>query len=99
MIAAMPAPQKYKPPFTSTAMRLVKLEKADILAVQAVAKGVASSNQQKRALEVISVKLALVNDNPYHGQAPETDFACGRKFVGDQIISIIEEPVKPEEGN
>jgi hypothetical protein len=45
------------------------------------------SLQQRRALKWIVEKAAGAYDQPYRPGAPdETAFACGRMFVGQQIV-------------
>jgi len=58
-------------------------------ALQAMAAGVASAEQQKHALHWIINDVALTYDQPYRPGEDgdrETAFACGRQFVGQQIV-------------
>lgn len=68
-------------------------ETADVHAVQALARGEASPEQQVRALEWI-VNMAGTYDQPFHEDSPrKTDFALGMRSVGLQIMKLLN--VKP----
>jgi hypothetical protein len=60
---------------------------ADHYALKSLQAGNASAEQQRRALKWIVEKAAGAYDQPYRPGAPdETAFACGRMFVGQQIV-------------
>lgn len=67
-------------------------EDADVAAVQALERGNASPDQQKRALRWIIEKGAGTYDLSYRpgteGQR-DTDFAEGRRFVGLQLVKLL----------
>jgi hypothetical protein len=65
-------------------------EKFDAYAIKALAGGVATEGQQKRALDWI-IRLACgTYDNPFvPGSERETCFNAGKAFVGQQIVGII----------
>lgn len=61
--------------------------KADVHAIQAVADGRASPEEQKRAIHFIVYDLCAAYDWPYRPEsARDTDVALGRQFVGQQIV-------------
>lgn len=68
-------------------------ELADVSAIQAVEKGSASPEQQKRALRWIVHKACGTYDMPFRpgGQdgERETNLALGRMFVGQQIVKML----------
>lgn len=61
-----------------------------IYAIQALAKGEADAEQQKRALDFIidhigwRERLSYFPDNPR-----DTDFGEGRRFVSEQLVKIL----------
>lgn len=60
---------------------------AEVSAIQALAAGNASPDQQKRALDYIIVVLAGTYDMSYRPNSQrDTDFAEGKRFVGNQIV-------------
>lgn len=62
------------------------------MAIKALASGNASEGQQKRALEWIVKIVCGTYDQPYRPGEDgrrETDFACAKMFVGQQIIKQI----------
>lgn len=66
-----------------------KWEEYDVYAIQAVAQGIASEAQQIRALRFIVEELCATYDNPYKPDSDrDTAFACGKKFVGEQIVKF-----------
>ena len=73
------------------------VNKADIIAIKAVAAGTADEAQQKRAIEAILYRIAEVNEPTFraddHGGARETDFACGKQHVGLQIRKLVDVPL------
>ena len=64
---------------------------ADILALQTLARGEADAGTQRRALDFI-VRLSR-NDGalyfPGENGRRDTDFALGRHFVGEQIVTLL----------
>jgi len=63
----------------------------DIRAIRALAAGVASEGQQRRALEWIITKACGYYDlsfRPGVEGARDTDFAEGKRFVGAQIVKL-----------
>ena len=69
------------------------VETADAAALQALAKGTASADQQRRALDWIVLQAARTYDLAYRPGAAEgerdTNFALGRQFVGMQIVKVL----------
>lgn len=69
----------------------VTCDPADVAAIQAVYSGTANEHQQRRAIEFV-IQISL-NGNahffPGEDGRRETDYALGRAFVGNQIISFI----------
>lgn len=69
-------------------------------ALQALAAGVASAEQQKHALQWIINDVALTYDQPYRPGVDgdrETAFACGRQHVGQQIVSVMKRTIEQKE--
>lgn len=68
-------------------------ELADATALQALSRGEASPDQQKRALRWIIQNAAATYDMTFHPGADEgrrnTDFAEGRRFVGNQCVKLL----------
>lgn len=67
-------------------------ELADISAIQAVSSGTASAEQQKRALNWIIESAAGLYDLSYRpGEEGrrDTDFAEGKRYVGNEIVKAI----------
>lgn len=81
------------------------LEDHELLALKAMAAGVASANQQLIALKTIVQKFAGTYDMSYR-PGPDgsraTDFAEGKRFVGSRILEAIDramptsQPEKPD---
>lgn len=65
-------------------------EDADAAALQALARGSASSDQQKRALDWIVLKACATYDLSYRPDSErDTAFAEGRRSVGLQIVKLV----------
>lgn len=74
----------------------VKYDKADVSALQALRRGEADPDQQIRALEYILETISDRNGmswRPGPDGARETDFAEGRRFVGNQIVKLTKIPL------
>ena len=70
-------------------------ERADIIAIQALATGTASEGQQKRALDWIVFHAAGTYDDQFvSGRDDERCFLLGRRNVGLQIVKLMK--LKPE---
>jgi hypothetical protein len=88
---------KARPTRTTLAARAAWLpaewEPADVSAVQALARGDATEEQQKRALDWIINSACGTYEVSYRpgGQEGERDtcFAEGRRFVGSQIVKAL----------
>lgn len=67
--------------------------KADAYALQALARGEASPDMQRRALEWIIQQAAATYDEPYRPGGVEgerdTTLSLGRAFVGRQIVKLL----------
>lgn len=74
------------------------VNKADVIAIKAVAEGIATAEQQVRAIEAIILQIACSDElsfAPEHkGGARETDFAEGKRFVGFQLRKLIRTPLQ-----
>ena len=70
----------------------LEVRKADCVAIQAVANGVANEDQQKRALAAI-MHICGVNQMAWmpqeHGGERDTSFAAGKQHVGFQLRKLI----------
>jgi hypothetical protein len=64
-------------------------EVADVSALQALQRGDASENQQKRALDWIIQNACGTYDFHYHQTDRDTSFSLGRGFVGQQIVKLL----------
>lgn len=89
-------PKRRRPPVTDQSLlenaswMPARYELADISAVQAVARGDADSNQQRRALDWIIRQACATYDWPFRpNSARDTDVALGRQFVGQQIVKLL----------
>ena len=59
-------------------------------AIQALAQGTATSEQQKQALSLIIEGIAGTYDEPYRSESSrDTDYALGKAHVGRQIVKIL----------
>ncbi len=68
-------------------------DRADVFAMKALAEGKASEGQQKRALQWILRTACGVGDNTFYPDSPrDSDFAQGKRFVGLEIVAMIEMP-------
>lgn len=64
-------------------------DNADAAAIQALQRGTATAEQQKRALNWIIITLAKTYDLSYRpGRDGDTDFAEGKRFVGLQLVKL-----------
>jgi len=65
-------------------------EPADASALQALTRGEASPEQQRRALDwIVKVGAGTYNVSFMPGQADSTAFAEGRRYVGLQIVKLL----------
>lgn len=65
-------------------------ELPDASALQALSRGEASPEQQKRALRYVIETVCGTYDMAYRpASARDTDFALGRVFVGQQIVKLL----------
>ena len=75
----------------------VSYVKADVAALQAMRHGNANAGQQKRAMEFILETACDRNGMSFRPGglegARETDFAEGRRFVGNQIVKLTKIPL------
>lgn len=78
-----------KQPIESKPWYPTKYSVADVVAFQAIEKGEASPDQQKRVVEWL-VSLTGLNDLSYRPDSQrDTDFAEGKRFVGLQIRKML----------
>ena len=62
---------------------------ADAAAVRAVAAGTATEDQQRRAMDWIIYKACMLYDMSFFPESSrDSDFAEGRRFVGNQIVKM-----------
>lgn len=79
------AKQKTPPPHLAAAW-----EKADAAAIQALYRGDASPEQQKRALDWIISVACVNNELPWSEVGDrETNFFAGRQYAGRQIVKLL----------
>lgn len=64
-------------------------ESADASAFQALQRGDATPDQQKRALDWLITKGAGAYQFHYYPSDRDTAFALGRGFVGQQIVKLL----------
>lgn len=73
------------------------VNKADVIAIKAVAAGEATPEQQVRAMNAIILQIACADELsfcPDHkGGSRETDFAEGKRFVAFQLRKLIKAPL------
>lgn len=73
-------------------------EDADVYAVQAIAAGVASEAQQKRAFALIVNGFCGTYDLSYRPESQRnTDFAEGKRWVGLQLVKLLKLRPKSKE--
>ena len=77
-------------PKSSLPWQPVRYDETVTAAIRALNAGNANADQQQRALRWIIEVAAMTYDQPYRPGGPEGDrdtaFACGRQFVGQQIV-------------
>jgi len=62
----------------------------DAAAFQALQRGDATEDQQRRALKYLIEMLCGTYDLPYRPASPrDTDFALGKMWVGQQIVKLL----------
>ena len=64
-------------------------EDADVLSLQALARGEASESQQKRALQWLIERASGTYEFHYYPSERDTAFALGRAFVGQQVVKML----------
>lgn len=88
-----PAPSRKKAADPSLPFIPAHWELHHAKALQKLAAGEANAEEQKRALDWIIYAAAQTYDNPFRPGGSDGDrntaFACGRKFVGEQIVKLI----------
>lgn len=73
-------------------------DKSDLFAMKALAAGVATEGQQKRALEwILKVACGIGDNTYYHDSERDTTFAEGKRFVGLEIVSLLNMPNPPSD--
>jgi hypothetical protein len=76
-----PLPQPWHPP---------DYDAIDVSAIEAVAKGVASADQQQRAVRAILEKFCRIYDQTYFADSESnTLYAQGMRGVGLNLVSVI----------
>jgi hypothetical protein len=70
-------------------------EPADATALQALERGEADAEQQKRALRWVVNAAAMTYDEPFvPGQPDVSDYLAGRMSVGRQIVKLLKVSVR-----
>lgn len=67
----------------------VDYELADVSAFQALERGEADSQQQRRALKWLIEQAAGTYEFNYYPSERDTSFALGRTFVGQQVVKLL----------
>lgn len=68
----------------------VDYEPADVTAVQALARGDADGQQQRRALDWIIRQACSTYDVTFHPGEPDASaFAAGRRYPGQKIVELL----------
>lgn len=75
--------EKYRPHHSEN-----NYELADVAAIQALVRGDADGDQQRRALKWIVEVACRTYDLPYFDDDRDTAFACGKMFVGQEIRKL-----------
>jgi hypothetical protein len=79
----------------SSALAPAEWSEHDAYAIKALATGTANPGQQQRALAWIINAGARTYDVSFHpGSDRETSFAEGRRFVGLQIVKLVNLPAE-----
>ncbi|MDR6818499.1 hypothetical protein J2X76_003676 [Neorhizobium sp. 2083] len=95
--------RKYRPwlpitvrPDNSPPVNHLEIRKADCVAIQAIATGTASEDQQKRAYAAI-LHICAINDLEFlpveHGGERDSTFKSGMRHVGMQIRKLVSFPL------
>lgn len=86
-----------KPKTPTEPWKPVPYETADVEAIQAIFQGVANEGQQKRGLKWIIERASGTYDQTFFPGAEvgrrNSDFAEGRRFVGNSIVKLLYLPV------
>lgn len=70
-------------------LEVAAYERADAVALQAVANGIADEHQQKRVMEWIIYKACDFHGISWRESERESSFAEGKRFVAQQINSLL----------
>lgn len=85
-----------KVPLKSTPWYPTEFEDMDYAAFKALATGTANEAQQLRCVETLLYKMTMVYDLSYRPDSSrDTDFAEGKRFVGLELVKLIN--VTPKE--
>ena len=76
-------------PFVTPTAKYNTVHKEAIRAIQALYKGVANDGQQIKAMTYILDVLCDRSGNQFYPDPRNTDFALGKKYVGDMIADAI----------
>jgi len=63
-------------------------------AICALQAGTADAEQQKEAFNWIVYEVSRYGDEPYRDNDRDTNYSCGRQFVGRQIIKMTSNEVR-----
>ena len=75
----------------------IAVHKPAVRALKSLRDGVATQAEQVLAMDYILNVLCNRFGNQFYPTERETNFAQGRKFVGDQIVGAINAPLSSEE--
>ena len=82
-------------PHAAGALTPAEWSDADVYAIKALAAGNANEAQQRRALDWIIKAAARTYDVSYSPASDrETSFAEGRRFVGLQVVKLVNMPAE-----
>jgi len=84
-----PAPKPDKPTLAAGPYIPAAYELADASALQALQRGEATPDQQRRALDWLITAGAGAYEFHYYPSDRDTAFALGRAFVGQQIVKLL----------
>jgi hypothetical protein len=93
-----PRPRKSRPPQPDAPWKIPLTEREDVFAIQAIANGIASDGQQRRAYDYV-VRLLCESDRMTFWPGGEdgrraSDFAEGKRWVGLQLRRL--ERMRPD---
>lgn len=77
------------------ALAMPEIAVADAAAIKALARGDASPEQQKRALDWVVKKACAIGSVSFDAQSSElTAFNEGKRFVGVLLVNVLNDPIE-----